>query len=233
MLKSAGIPLPRTVFAHGFVKGPDGLKMSKSIGNVVDPVETLKTYSADTFRYFSCRECSWGADLTWSTDSMENRHNSELADTLGNLVHRATNLVNKYDEGLVAACATTEVFDLKELVEDSEDAFAEFRLEDAAEAVADAVRATNKYITDMEPWKMKNDPVGRTVVVRSTLEAVYLLAHFLAPYIPEATGKIFERLGTPATTIQKLSPKFDNLKVGTKITVGDVLFTKFEKEEKK
>ena len=94
----------------------------------------------------------------------------------------------------------------------------------------DAVRATNKYITDMEPWKMKDDPVGRTRVVKSTLEAVYVLAHFMAPYIPDAVAKIFERLGTKPRPIKELSPKFNNLAVGTEIKVGEVLFVKFEKE---
>jgi len=199
---------------------------------VVDPVEMMKTYSSDTFRYFVCRECSWGSDLTWSTDSMEERHNSELADMLGNLVHRATNLCKKYDDSRVAECQAEPIFDLHELIEDSEEAFAEFRLQDGVEAAADALRATNKYITDMEPWKMKDDVAGRTRVVKSTLEAVYVLAHFMAPYIPDATDKIFARLNTPQTTLKKLSTKFDNLKVGTTIDVGDVLFVKFEKKKK-
>jgi len=86
---------------------------------------------------------------------------------LGNLVHRATNLVGKYDDGKVAACDSDIIFDLNELIEDTEEAFVEYRLQDAAEAAADAVRATNKYITDMEPWKMKADPVGRTKVLKS------------------------------------------------------------------
>jgi len=240
MLKSAGIPLPRTVFAHGFVKGSDGSKMSKSLGNVVDPVHTLASVSSDTFRWFIMRECTFGDDLTWSSDSMEQRHNVELADTFGNLVQRATSLCKQHDNSRVAACAADIVFDVKELVDDVEGAFAEFRLQDASEVILDAIRTTNKYITDKEPWKMKEDPAGRTKVVKSVLEAVYILAHFMCPFIPLSAQTIFERLNTPARTIKMLSVGFDNLTIGTEISTGATeefpkgkpLFEKFEKKGK-
>jgi len=163
--------------------------------------------------------------------SQAQRHNVELADVLGNLVNRATNLCKKYDDSKVAECAADIVFDVKELIEDTEGAFAEFRLQDASELAMDALRTTNKYITDKAPWKMKDDPAGRTVVVKSVLEAVYVLAHFMMPYIPDAAKAIFDDLNTPARTIQQLSPNFDNLAVGTEVAVGRILFSKFEKDK--
>ena len=161
---------------------------------------------------------------------MMQRHNTELADILGNLVHRATNLCVKYDGGKVVDCDSDIVFDLDELIDDVEGAFAEFRIHDAAEHVLEAVRTLNKYIQDKAPWGMKNDEVGRTKVVQTTIQCVYVLAHFMYPFIPASMDLIFERLSTPVQTIKTLSPSFNNLAVGTDVTVGCILFTKFEKD---
>ena len=101
----------------------------------------------------------------------------------------------------------------------------------------DAVRETNGYLTKKEPWKMKfkegEDDTPRKVVVRSALEAIYVLASFLAPYIPRAASGVYWKLNTAPVCLQNLSPKFDNLKPGTKVRVGQILFQKLETEEEK
>jgi methionyl-tRNA synthetase len=101
LLMSAGVALPKTVFAHGFVNDKEGKKMSKSLGNVVDPHDMLDKYSVDTFRWYLCKEAPYGGELSFSEDSLRAMHNADLCDTLGNLVHRATNLCGKYCDGVV------------------------------------------------------------------------------------------------------------------------------------
>ena len=92
----------------------------------------------------------------------------------------------------------------------------------------EAVRDTNKYLTDRAPWHMKDDPKGREVVVRTSLEAIYVLALFLSPYIPVAAEKICEKLHTPIIPLKQLRTNFQNLKPGTQIDVGEILFSKLE-----
>merc|ERR1740117_123903 len=92
MLMSAELPLPKSVIVHGFIAGPDGRKMSKTWNNVVNPHEMLDRMSADTFRWFLCREAPYGDDLKFSEESLRLMHNSDLCDNLGNLVNRAINL---------------------------------------------------------------------------------------------------------------------------------------------
>ena len=122
MLWSAGLPLPSAVFGHGFVTAADGQKMSKSIGNVVDPMEQLTRYSSDSFRYYLMRNAVYGSDVPFSESNLVYVHNSDLADVLGNLVHRATNLCNKNCGGVVPDCVPEPVFDVNLLRVQSEQA---------------------------------------------------------------------------------------------------------------
>ncbi len=247
MLWSAGLPLPQRVFGHGFVTAADGQKMSKSIGNVVDPVDVLAKCTPDTFRcglqargarrgmgslrahrYYLTRGAVYGSDVPYSEEALMLMHNADLADTLGNLVHRAASLCQRICGGTVPDVPVDTVFDVEQLRSSTERFFAGFALQQACEAAINAVKETNKYLTDKAPWHMKDDTRGKAIVVRSTLEAIYVLAHFLAPYIPAATEVIFSRLATPPRPIWRLQTDFLHLSVGTPVQTGDVLFIKFE-----
>jgi methionyl-tRNA synthetase len=234
MLWSAGLPLPTTVFGHGFVMAADGQKMSKSIGNVVDPMEQLERYSSDTFRYYLMRGGVYGSDIPFSEPALVLTHNSDLADVLGNLVHRATNLCLKNCGGVVPAVDESHiepVVDVPALRAHSEMAMKHFETHKACELAINAVKDANKYLTESAPWAVKGDGAEKrkAVIIRSVLEAVYVAAHFLAPVIPDAAAAIFEKLGTPATPIWRLK-KSANLAAGTKVAVGDILFAKHEVE---
>lgn len=230
ILMSVGMPLPQRVFAHGFVNAKDGTKMSKSIGNVVDPYDMIAKYGIDSFRYFIARSARYGFDMPFSEDDLINIHNSELADTLGNLVHRAVNICKKYADGKVPDARADAPFDVYALLHESELAYKEYAIQNACFAIVHALKETNKYLTEKEPWHMKED-APRLVVVRTCLEAIYVIAHFLSPLIPGVTAKIFEKLGTAPVLLTELSPDYDNLKVGTDVSVGDILFNKVLSEE--
>ena len=223
----------KTVFAHGFVNDANNQKMSKSLGNVVDPIIMLDKYSVDAFRFFLLRESSYGSDLPFSEESLVGRFNSELADTFGNAVHRGVHLCEKYCDAKLPPTPVECVFELNDLRSKVESAFQHVAVHEALELTLAAVRDLNKYLTDREPWKMKDkaQELQRATVVRTTLEAVYVLAHFLEPYLPEACAKVVEMLHTPLRRIKDLDPSFKNLKEGTVITVGEVLFKKIETEK--
>ena len=231
MLWSAGLPLPKTVFGHGFVTASDGQKMSKSIGNVVDPMEQLAKYSSDTFRYYLMRTGVYGSDIPFSESNLVYVHNSDLADVMGNLVHRATNLCSKNCGGAVPDCAVDVVFDVAALRVQTELAMKSFEVQRCCELAINAMKDTNKYLTDSAPWAVKGEGAAerKAVIIRSTLEAVYAAAHFLSPFIPDATDAIFQKLGTPATPIWKLKSE-KNLAPGTEVRVGEILFAKHEVE---
>lgn len=226
ILMSTGIALPKSVFAHGFVNAKDGSKMSKSIGNVVDPYDIMNKFGLESFRYFLVRSARYGQDWPFSENDLIHIHNAELADTLGNLVHRTVNICKKYADGVVPNTLSPDrPFDFITLLSESETAYRDFALQVAVILVVDALRDVNRYLTDKAPWHMtENAP--RLLVVRTCLEAIYLIAHFLAPFIPNTSDKIFEKLGTPPQKLIELSPSFDNLVAGTKVVVGDILFQK-------
>jgi methionyl-tRNA synthetase len=233
MLMSANVPLPRKVFSHGFVNAADGRKMSKSYNNTVEPHEILDKYSADSVRYYFSASTTYGRDVNFNEATLIAMHNSELADILGNLVHRALNLCLKYCDGVIpdtthdAACGLP--FDLQVLVNSIKTSASNCAINEALFVAMDAARATNRYLTEAEPWKLKGaDEARRPAIVRTTLEAVYAFAHFLAPVIPLAAEAIFTKLNTAPVIVANLKMDFYNLAPGTQVTLGDILFKKIE-----
>jgi len=155
MLMSAGLPVPQSVFGHGFVSAADGRKMSKSLGNVVCPNEILNTYSSDTIRYYTMTSAKFGSDLKFDVSAMIDQYNADLADTLGNLLHRASGLCAKICEGVVPDVPIPDgdaPFDFEEVRSGVERHMASFCIQEALEAAMNACRDTNKYLTDRSPW---------------------------------------------------------------------------------
>jgi len=236
ILMSAGLPLPKTVLAHGFVNDVAGKKMSKSLGNVVDPHVVLDSFPVDSFRWYLAREATYGGELSFSERSLRDMHNADLCDTLGNLVHRATKLCEKYCGGTVPAEATEAPPVAFAALRTKHAAhLAAFELDQAASDVMAAFRDVNGYLTTREPWKMRGDDKAaeRRAVVRTVLEAVYALAHLLAPFAPTGAHEIaVAKLGTPfAPDVWALDPHMANLTPGTAVTVGAVLYEKILSEE--
>jgi len=235
LLMSANIPLPKAVFAHGFVNDKEGKKMSKSVGNVVDPHDMLDKYSVDTFRWYLCKESPYGGELSFSEESLRTMHNADLCDTLGNLVHRATNLCDKFCAGVVPDVPPPAKMpiDFNSIRETFINKLDNFELDAGASLAIAAFRDVNGFLTEAAPWHLKGDEheESRQIIVRAVLESVYALAHLLVPYIPEGAEKIFLKLNTPPTSLLDLKADLRNLRAGTKVLIGEVLYAKLVSEE--
>ena len=160
MLWSAGLELPRCVFGHGFVTAADGQKMSKSIGNVVDPVAVLARFPADSFRYYLMRCGSYGSDVPYNEAMLTAIHNSDLADVLGNLIHRLANLAARMCDGVVPDCAADAVFDLPRLRGTTEGFFARFDLQ-ARERALNWRHSVTRELGQDSPWSLCRAHVRR------------------------------------------------------------------------
>ena len=231
ILMSAKVSLPANVYCHGFVNAADGRKMSKSYGNTVDPLDILTRFQVDSIRYYLCAATTYGTDLNFSEPALIASHNSELADIVGNLVNRALNLCKKYSNGRIPNTTHDSVFscpfNAKELIDESEQLLKSSNLSVLLFKAMEAARATNRFLTEAEPWKLKGaDEARREPIVRTTLEAIYIFMHFLAPVTPIAAAKTFHKLNTPAVVVNKLRGDFYNLAPGVEIDVGDILFSK-------
>ncbi len=202
MLQAAGAALPRQVLAHGWWQ-KDGQKLSKTTGNLVDPVVVISEWGLDAFRYYLVRELAIGPDGNWTDESFRSRYNAELANGLGNLLNRALNMLNKYREGVVPAVS-------QELAGDAEQARAETErllrandLQGALGSIWSLVNRANLYVEQTQPFKLAKDPAQASrldEVLYNLVEACRVLAVMLAPFIPHTAARIYAQLrleGTP------------------------------------
>jgi len=210
MLLSAGLPLPKEVIVHGFLT-VDGKKMSKSLGNVVDPLELLKKHSADSIRYFLCRNFVFGQDGDFSSTALVDRHNNELADKLGNLVSRVAALAEK--NGL-EKCENKlgKKLNLKKI----EKSLDEYKFDKFLNEVFAFVDVCNEYVQSKKPWETKDKKV-----IYELADSIKSIAILLWPFIPETSEKIAKQFG--------FKIKYDEIKTPlkvSKIKKAEVLFKK-------
>ncbi|MBZ0266959.1 methionine--tRNA ligase, partial [bacterium] len=203
MLMAAGIALPHSVFGHGFIYQA-GAKMSKSLGNIVDPLEVIDVTGPDALRYFLIREFTYGKDGDFSWDSFIARYNADLANDLGNLVKRTTDMTVKFLDGNVPAGAdagndrTGLAGAAPETVADATAAYEAFDLSRALGAVWGLVRRANQVIQETKPWEMARDDARRGElggVLSDLLEAIRIVTVLAEPAIPGKIAEIRERLG--------------------------------------
>jgi methionyl-tRNA synthetase len=205
-LMSAGLPLPKQVFGHGFILARDGAKMGKSAGNASDPLELAERYGVDQFRYFLLREVNFGQDGSWSEEAIVLRSNAELANSFGNLAQRTLSQIFKNCDGYLPAIRghTADdgaLFDVvgKAVCETIPAAFEELALSQAAEAWINAVFACNAYIDAQAPWALKKTDTERMETVLATLYiCIAQLAVAIAPIIPTSADTLLERMGIAA-----------------------------------
>ncbi len=199
-LMSAGIALPKQVFGHGFVLYR-GEKMSKSLGNVIDPVGLVERFGVDRLRWFLLRDVSFGDDGSYSEAAIIERSNADLANGIGNLAQRALAMVAK-DGGTMPAFGT-EGYPAQRaaFITHTEAYFAHMdalMLHRALEAVMALVSIANGFFADAAPWALKDDPARRADVLAVTLDAARRIALLVQPFIPESSGRLLDQLGVAA-----------------------------------
>lgn len=211
ILMALDLPLPKQVFGHGWLV-VDGTKMSKSIGNVVDPIGLIEEFGADAIRYFLLREINLGQDGNFSRDALIQRINSDLANDLGNLLHRTLNMVGKFQQGVVLAPEGCSEIDAS-LIEDAmttvktfADDMNNMKISHAIKAVWAFISRANKYIDETAPWALAKDESKKQELANTMynlVEALRIISGLIYPYMPITAGKLWQQLNLPGT-IEKL-----------------------------
>jgi methionyl-tRNA synthetase len=203
-LMSADLPLPKRVFAHGFLLNK-GEKMSKSVGNVVDPFALVKAFGADAVRYFFLREVPFGQDGSYSQEAIVNRINADLANDLGNLAQRSLSMVSKHLEAKVPSPGTLTEADSAMLAAadalhaTARAAMAEQQIGAMLNAVFEVVADANRYFAGQEPWALrKGDPERFGTVLYVTAEVIRQVGILLQAVMPDSAGKLLDLLAIPA-----------------------------------
>lgn len=185
MLLSAGLPLPRALFVHGFIN-VNGQKMSKTVGNVIDPFEVVKKYGTDALRYFLLREILSYEDGDFTFEKFEQRYNADLAKGLGNLVARVLTLAEKSD---IKESKSFES-EIEDAGKNIENAISEFKFSDALIEIWKLIAAGDKYVDNKKPWTLSADSEEFKEIIGSLVYLISEIGKLLSPFLPETSEKI-------------------------------------------
>ncbi|WP_342590674.1 methionine--tRNA ligase [Paeniglutamicibacter terrestris] len=233
-LMSAKLPLPKRVMIHGFLHN-NGVKMSKSLGNVVAPADFISQYGLDQVRYFFLREVPFGADGSYSHDSIVGRMNSDLANNLGNLAQRSLSMVAKNCGGVVPTPGEFTDADQQilaeagKLLETCRDSFSRQEFSKALEAIWTVLGDTNAYFADQAPWVLRKTDLARMeTVLYVTLEVVRRVSMLVQPIMPTTAAKLLEILGQSDGHARDFASFETMLLEGTVLPTPTPLFPKYE-----
>ena len=233
-LMSAGVELPKRVFAHGFLYNR-GEKMSKSVGNVIDPFTLVEHYGLDPVRYFFMREVPFGQDGTYSHEAIVNRTNADLANDLGNLAQRSLSMINKNCDGVVPTPGAFTDED-QAILDMADAALVTARQAMSEQAIHTAVAATwgvigeaNRYFTSQEPWSLKKTDAARmATVLYVTAEVIRRVSIQCQPIVPQSAGKLLDLVAvSPDKRLFAHSGSADALVAGTPLPAPVGIFPRY------
>ena len=228
MLLSAGIPLPKTIFAHGWWLS-DSSKMSKSVGNVVNPLDLIEKYGVDPVRYYLMREMVLGQDANFTMESFIKRYNSDLANDYGNLLNRVSTLIKKNYDGLIPdkgeqTSSEEEIIKSAEaLLNGMSNKIKEMKINDSIEDIMKFVSSINKYMEEQKPWKLiKEDRVGAGTVLYTAGESMRVATILLSPVMPNRCAEVLHTFNSGK------SLEWGGLKPGVKLNDHETLFPRIQ-----
>jgi len=225
------LPLPKQVFAHGWLK-INGDKISKSLGNYKDPREYINTYGVDAVRYYALREVPFGSDGNFSEDLLKQRTNTDLANTLGNLLNRTISMTEKYFDGVISNPNKNDEYgislinDAKSLKEKVEKDMEELDVSKALENIFDVLKHCNKYIDETTPWILAKEEKYDELktLLYNILEVIRMCNILLQCFIPQTGEKVFKQLNTDKTSYDTL--EFGMLEDNHKLGEKEILFNR-------
>ncbi len=226
MLKAAGLPLPKQVLAHGWWQ-KDGQKMSKTTGNVVDPVAVIDEWGVDAFRFYVTRELDIGPDGNWTDAAFRSRYSAELANGLGNLVNRSLSMLKRYRGGVVPRVSSELAPYTEKVVAETKALLEQNRLQAALLAIWSLITKANQYIDHTAPFKLAKDPAQAArldEILYSLTEVCRILAVLIWPFLPSTAEKMFTQLGVSGHPDKFALAKWGTLAQGHQIGTPAALF---------
>jgi methionyl-tRNA synthetase len=201
LLFAAGIELPKHVFVHGFLLGADGRKMSKSLGNVLDPFEVLGAFGTDALRFYLMRDVAFGSDGAVSMDGVTARYESELANEYGNLASRTVAMLLRYRQGVVPTVGTDPALlaEFSELPARVAALLDRVESTQALELIWQRVRRLNRYVEERAPWQLAKEPAQADQLdqtLASLYEGLRVVTVLLHPFLPGSVERLLEALGS-------------------------------------
>ncbi len=230
MLKAMGLPLPKQVLAHGWWQ-KEGAKISKSTGNIVDPVAVINEWGVDAFRFYVVRELDIGPDGNWTDTGFKARYQAELANGLGNLVNRSLSMLKRYRQGIVPARSDGLAGEAARVVADTRSSLENHRLQAALLAIWSLITRANQYVDQTAPFKLAKDPAQAArldEVLYNLAETCRVLAVLLWPFLPGTATKIYAQLGLCGEPDQFAAAAWGGLPAGHQLGEPSPLFPRKE-----